>query len=123
MPGYVYKGNKHDVEEMFEVEPEPVEKKTRLKPGEIPPCGTLKGDARHRRLKEKCDECNEVRKAHRRKNHPRVRFPAECGTPSGYNAHRRKGEPICHDCRVASAEDAANRRGTEPHRRRPRFER
>ncbi|MGW1931119.1 hypothetical protein [Streptomyces sp. NPDC001919] len=29
--------------------------------------------------------------------------PASCGTRSGYQAHKRKGEPVCDSCRAANA--------------------
>ncbi|MDX2710080.1 WhiB family transcriptional regulator [Streptomyces sp. PA03-6a] len=34
---------------------------------------------------------------------------AECGTPSAYKRHVRRGEPIDEACRRANAEDAATR--------------
>lgn len=44
------------------------------------------------------------------------RFPVECGTESGYTAHRRKGEEPCGRCK--SAHVVAVRKSNEARQRR-----
>ena len=40
-----------------------------------------------------------------------IRHVARCGTTSGYERHREKGEPACSDCRDAKRAYTARRRG------------
>jgi hypothetical protein len=48
----------------------------------------------------------------------KARRPAACGTPAGYKAHRRRGEPACAACKAANAKvskaSADKRRATNP---------
>lgn len=38
---------------------------------------------------------------------------AACGTPAGYNRHRRQGTPVCQACREANSRARAGRRESE----------
>jgi hypothetical protein len=41
---------------------------------------------------------------------PRPSGPAACGTPGGYQRHRRNGEEVCGPCREARRVDQQDRR-------------
>lgn len=77
--------------------------------------GTNAGYYRH--LKDRtlaCDPCIEAhRVAVREWTHTRgvtPRIPAQCGTASGYTAHRRRGEATCQKCKDAYAAECMLRR-------------
>lgn len=82
-------------------------------PRPIAACGTVSGYSRHRRLKEEvCEPCRLANREHKReynrkhaKSQPtRVRkqyVRGECGSESGYSAHRTHKERICDACREA----------------------
>lgn len=43
--------------------------------------------------------------------------PIEHGTYSGWNLHRKRGVPVCDECRAAQAEYARRRRARNPRKR------
>jgi hypothetical protein len=43
-----------------------------------------------------------------------IRLIAECGTRSGYNRHRDRGEEVCEPCREAIRKESRKRRETTP---------
>jgi hypothetical protein len=66
------------------------------------PCGTLRGERRHRRAGEQpCEPCLEARRAYDRSRYVHRRVLHPCGTDSAYQRHRRAGEPIDKACRDA----------------------
>ena len=73
--------------------------------GESAPCGTLRGERRHRRAGEPpCEPCLEARRAYDRSRYVHTRVLQPCGTDSAYQRHRRAGEPIDSACQNAHAE-------------------
>lgn len=79
-------------------------------------CGTIGGYDQHQQRGEyACDECKDARAKYEaaRKGHQhtgkRRRTLAPCGTKTAALRHRRRGEPLDYQCRLAEAEEARNR--------------
>jgi hypothetical protein len=69
------------------------------------PCGTLRGERRHRRAGERpCEPCLEARRAYNRDRYVHRRVFEPCGTDGAYQRHLRNGEDTCDACRAAHAE-------------------
>lgn len=76
-------------------------------------CGSDRGYYHHiRKLREPA--CSDCRAAHAEAERRRVRGGSrrspECGTPGGYDVHRRRGEATCEACRKAEAAARRERR-------------
>jgi len=119
MSGYVYRGNKHDVEPVVETAPS-------LGPDVFDPskCGQYRGYHQHQKFgQEPCRACKDAKAVKSKAEYAarkikrlgaaaavtradRPTRPAgrpSCGTGAGYAAHIYRGEPSCAPCRAAEA--------------------
>jgi hypothetical protein len=60
------------------------------------------------RYRQRLDRENARRREERAKN-PKSRPVAKCGTPGGYDRHRRQGTPYCDPCRKAASKASGDR--------------
>lgn len=86
-----------------------------------PDCATLHGWKVHKDRNEPCQICKDWKArydaglaAPPAPTYLPVTGRARCGTPGGYNRHRRNGEPACRECLDHMAERYRERTGARP---------